>query len=146
MAYKSFNNPDGLGDSAHVNLFRSQASLVKPTRRIMEKKRNNHGEFLSGDSSIKKMKFFAHIIILVFNFSACIISNEKPNHNATIKNPETKTAKKFFQYDQVDHYFIDFNDNDLLELIEKKPLSPLDSIKNITIIGEDPQKINDNNF
>ncbi|MEJ8844469.1 hypothetical protein WG954_18900 [Lacibacter sp. H375] len=92
------------------------------------------------------MKIFAHIIILFSIFSACVTSNEKPNHDATIKNTETKTAKEFFEYDQIDHYFIDFNDKDLLELIEKKPLSPLDSLKNITIIGEAPQNIKDTFF
>lgn len=102
--------------------------------------------FLRFLKNTKKMKIFVHIIILFFIFSACVLPDKKPNHDVTIKNTETKTAKKFFEYDQIDHYFIDFNDKDLLELIEKNPFSPLDSLKNITIIGEAPQNIKDTVF
>jgi PBP1b-binding outer membrane lipoprotein LpoB len=76
------------------------------------------------------MKIFVFTIILAFIISGCFTPTEKPNHSDTKNNnSEINPESKFFEYDEIDHYFIDFDDKDLLELIEKKNIITVRLIK-----------------
>ena len=57
---------------------------------------------------------------------------------------EKVTGKKFFEYDEIDHYFNDYNGSSMNDLYRSK--SPLDSLKADVILGNTPKDIFDLSF
>ena len=55
----------------------------------------------------------------------------------------TVSGQKFFVYDEIDHYFNDFDESDLMTLSDNISKSELDSLKEGFITGGIPQKLSD---
>jgi hypothetical protein len=55
-------------------------------------------------------------------------------------------GKKFFDYDEINYYTIDFPEEKMLELIKNQSRSKLDSIKEGVILGSIPKDITDLSF
>ena len=77
--------------------------------------------------------------------TACKKSSNSVNNSQTeIKEQEfiPKYGQKYFKYDQIDFYHIDFDENKIIELYENKDKSKLDRLRNDIIIGEYPESMN----
>ncbi|PZU87612.1 MAG: hypothetical protein DI529_06745 [Chryseobacterium sp.] len=55
-------------------------------------------------------------------------------------------GKKYFNYDQIDFYHIEFDENNIIELDKNKDNSKIDKLRNDIIIGDFPENINEINF
>ena len=92
------------------------------------------------------MKKLHLLIILTLTLLGCTTSTVKSEANIEKAQYEVVTGKKYFDYDQIDHYFNDFDDRNFLILTDNQFKSALDSIKGGVLIGQIPMHINDTSF
>ena len=91
------------------------------------------------------MKHFSILIIIVITILSCnskLETKDKANENLT----EQKYGKKFFDYDEIDHYSTNFDDEKIGELFDNKSKSEIDSIKMGVILDKIPNNISDLSF
>ncbi|MFL9833476.1 hypothetical protein [Chryseobacterium terrae] len=91
-------------------------------------------------------KILLLILFILFN---CKDSNQNFNNLKPSKKPQPtkiKYGKKFFDYNKLDHYHIDREDDSVLDLYENQNKSTLDKFKYEVITGETPNTINDLKF
>ncbi|WP_276135142.1 hypothetical protein [Polluticoccus soli] len=78
------------------------------------------------------MKFIPFVVLLAFVFVVLSCNNRSVQ------------SSKYFDYDGIDYYFNDF-DEDEIELLDN-PKTELDTIKNRVILGDIPLSMNDLSF
>jgi len=93
------------------------------------------------------------LAIFILASLSCNQSNEKIKAETESKKPTDSTSeakshsvKKYFDYDQIDHYFNDFDNNKSLELIDNRNTTPIDSIKAGVLLSGIPKTIDDTLF
>lgn len=57
-----------------------------------------------------------------------------------------QTGRKFFNYDEIEYYFGNYDEEKIGELYDNQSRSPFDSIKMGVVLGDIPQSINDLTF
>ncbi|MBD3905661.1 hypothetical protein NAL32_14535 [Chryseobacterium sp. Ch-15] len=94
-------------------------------------------------------------IIPLFLFLAIISCIDKKQSNTLNDNkkehqvnslPKTKHGKLFFDYNELDHYYIDTSDSTVLSLYNSQDKSKTDKIRYEVIVGETPNNITDQEF
>jgi len=95
------------------------------------------------------MKTNFNLLIVFLILIAC---GKKPESQASSKiEKEEKSfipvyGQKYFSYDQIDFYHIDFDENNILELDKNKDNSKIDKLRNDIIIREFPENIKEIGF
>lgn len=97
-------------------------------------------------------KIFALILILLVactdkkdsNNLSDIGTNQKTNMNNKI--PKIKYGKKFFEYDEIDYYHIDIDDDSVMDFFENENRSKIDKLKNGVVVDEIPTSLRDQDF
>lgn len=97
------------------------------------------------------MKHFLLIITILLTISGCNFSSRKTkgeNNNESNKTELIKkmTGKFFFDYDEIAHYFCDYDESKIEDLYDNQSKSELDSLKMGIILGDIPKTITDLNF
>lgn len=85
------------------------------------------------------------ISTLIFILLSCKTSTKNENEKSYTKE-KVVFGKKFFEYDQIDHYYNNFDDRNFIELNDNQSKSELDSIKGGVLIGLLPRTIKDSSF
>lgn len=70
----------------------------------------------------------------------------QPSKEVTSTKKPIKTAKPFFEYDEIDYYFNDYDEDKIVSLYNRQSLTILDSIKMGVILGDIPISIGDQKF
>ena len=91
------------------------------------------------------MKKLLLISTLTFILFGCKTSTKNQNKKSNT-NDKVTFGKKFFVYDQIDHYYNNFDDRNFIELNDNQSRSELDSIKGGVLIGLLPRAIKDSSF
>ncbi|WP_312768358.1 hypothetical protein [Epilithonimonas sp.] len=95
------------------------------------------------------MKSIFHLTITLLFLIACEKAPNPLNNSKTEVKEKTFVpvyGQKYFKYDQIDFYHIDFEESNIIELDKNKNNSKLDKLKNDIIIGNFPQNINETDF
>ncbi len=91
------------------------------------------------------MKTF--LFIISFVLISCKEKTEvHTNSEVSIKKTEVKYGKKFFEYDQIDYYQIDFQEDQIPELDNNQKKSKAGKLGYGLIVDETPKNINDLEF
>ncbi|MCE3279370.1 MAG: hypothetical protein K0S44_1561 [Bacteroidetes bacterium] len=91
------------------------------------------------------MKQTTIFTVLVLILSGCSLTAEKNS----VSNPdqsEQPIGKKFFEYDQIQHYLNNIEEKNLGELNDNQSRSELDSIKRGVVLGNIPKDMSDLSF
>ena len=70
---------------------------------------------------------------------------EKLNNESVIKEPKI-TGEKYFEYDEIEYYQSEIEEDQIDELYDNQEKSKKDSLKMGIILGEIPKSINDTKF
>ena len=70
---------------------------------------------------------------------------EKQNNESVIKEPKI-TGEKYFEYDEIEYYQSETEEDQIGELYDNQEKSKKDSLKMGIILGEIPKSINDTKF
>lgn len=91
---------------------------------------------------------FIILALLFFSFNSCQKENVEKTKNVTSveKTPEIKYGKVFFDYDQIDYYYTNFEEDKIQELDENQKKSKVDKYKYTVAIEETPKTITDLDF
>ena len=73
----------------------------------------------------------------------CGSKSDKSKKMNTIIESQQSTNKKFFDYDEIIHYYNPFDESKIVELSDRQSNSELDSIKSGVILGGIPKDISD---
>ncbi|MFC5980240.1 hypothetical protein [Flavobacterium salmonis] len=76
------------------------------------------------------------IIILVFS---CETKRKQESQNVSQANPKKIIGKKFFEYDEIDHYFNNYDEDKLSELYDNQSKTEIDSFKMGVILDRIPK-------
>lgn len=93
---------------------------------------------------MKRLLFL--VLLILFN---CKEANQNTNNLKIEKpypSPKIKYGKQFFDYNKLDHYYIDTSDSSILSLYNSQDKSKIDKIKYEVIAGETPNDITDQEF
>ena len=85
------------------------------------------------------MRHCTLILILCVLLLGCVSKGDKETINEV-------TGKKYFEYDNIDYYFNDFDEDKISELFDKQSYSELDSLKMGVILGKIPRDLSDLTF
>lgn len=87
-----------------------------------------------------------HIFLIIYFLTlwSCGTDNNKEEKNINpLMTPTTVTGQKFFEFDEIEYYFNDYDENKMMELSDNVSKSELDSLKEGFIIGDIPQSMSD---
>lgn len=91
------------------------------------------------------MKYFSILIFFAITFSGCNNKSETAN-NVAENHRDQKFENKFFDYDEIDYYSNDLDEEKIGELYDNQLKSKIDSIKMGVILGNIPNNITDLSF
>ena len=84
------------------------------------------------------------VIICFLTLWSCGTDNTKEEKISNpLMTPTTVTGQKFFEFDEIDYYFNDYDENNMMELSDNVSRSELDSLKEGFIIGDIPHSMSD---
>ena len=84
------------------------------------------------------------IIICFWTLWSCDTDDNKAEIVTNpLMTPSTVTGQKFFEFDEIDYYFNDFDENNIMDLSDNVSKSEVDSLKEGFIIGDIPQSMSD---
>lgn len=89
------------------------------------------------------MKYFSILILFAITFLSC---NKRPKSNENSTSTNQKVGEKFFDYDEIDYYKIDFDEEKIDELYDNQSKTEIDSIKMGIILDDIPSNISDLTF
>jgi hypothetical protein len=73
------------------------------------------------------MKYFI-LLFMIIGWLSCSTPPQQPVKTEESPKPVKPFGKKFFDYDQIDHYHKEFENADLSRLLERQKLTVLDSL------------------
>ncbi|GGG44148.1 hypothetical protein [Epilithonimonas arachidiradicis] len=94
---------------------------------------------------MKTIVKFLLLIIIIINTS-CNFSKNQSDKSSKEQGDNVKSGKPFFDFDAVDYYSNDIDENIAMNLLNLQNNSELDKLKYDLIVGETPENINNNNF
>lgn len=89
------------------------------------------------------MKFISFIAASLILLSCRHTTQMVQEATKNLKLGNTKTRKKFFEYDEIDYYTITIEEENIDKLYDNQSKSVLDSLKMGVILGEIPTTISD---
>lgn len=90
------------------------------------------------------MKQTLVITYLFWTFLSCNKTTENEKEANEMSEPANQiSGKKFFDFDAIEHYQIDYEESKIGELIDSLPKSEIDSFKREIILGDIPNNISD---
>lgn len=90
----------------------------------------------------KKLKRFIFILIVII-FSSCNGSKKSDANNAKVVKKE---LRPFFDSDRIDHYYLDFSEEDFVKLTSKNPTTKKEKEFSNLYMGYYPDSIPKENF
>jgi len=92
--------------------------------------------------NLKKLKRFIFILIVII-FSSCNGSKKSDANNAKVVKKE---LRPFFDSDRIDHYYLDFSEEDFVKLTSKNPTTKKEKEFSNLYMGYYPDSIPKENF